>query len=97
MPLLYSARMNTPNAPLFPAWPTLLTIVSAIVSHTAVWSAICAVGALGSYRDQTGLATHDYGHFLLRWLAYHVPMMMLSCGLSLADRKSTRLNSSHWE
>lgn len=84
MPLLYSARMKTPNAPLFPAWPAWLAIVLAIASHTAVWTAICAVGALGSYRDQAGLATHGYGHFLLRWLVYHVPMMMLSCGLSMA-------------
>ena len=84
MPLLYSARMKTPNATLFPVWPTWLTIARAIASHTAVWTAICAVGALGSWRDQAGPAMHGYGHFLLRWLVYHVPMIMLGSGLSLA-------------
>lgn len=81
MPLLYSARMKTPNAPLFPAW---LTIARAIASHTAVWTAICAVGALGSWRDQASPAMHGYAYFLLRWLVYHLPMIMLGSGLSLA-------------
>lgn len=90
--LLYSARMKIPDAPLFPSWPA---IARTIASHTAVWTAICAVGALGSYRDYVGQAVHGYGHFLLRWLAYHVPMIMLGSGLSLAlSRRPALFDSS---
>ncbi|MFM2085652.1 MAG: hypothetical protein RLZZ237_521 [Pseudomonadota bacterium] len=73
--------MKTPDAPSVPTWPA---IARTVACHTAVWTAICAVGALGSYRDYVGQAVHGYGHFLLRWLAYHVPMIMLGSGLSLA-------------
>ncbi|MFZ4874356.1 sensor histidine kinase [Janthinobacterium sp. Mn2066] len=79
--LLYSPRMKTPAAP---STPSCTAIATTIVCHTAVWTLICGVGALGSYRDYAGAATHGYGHFLLRWLLYHVPMIMLGSGLSLA-------------
>jgi two-component system sensor histidine kinase AlgZ len=59
--------------------------IQTIVFNVLAWTAICAVGALGSYSD--GLhkgALGSYLDMLARWWNFHVPMLLLSTGLSLA-------------
>lgn len=78
--------MNSPptvsKVRAFPAW---LAGLNTIVLNVLVWTAICAVGALGSYNDQLhkGLPG-SYLDELVRWWNFHVPMMLLSAGFSLA-------------
>lgn len=73
--------MNKHEAASFPAWPAVLAL---LLRHAATWGAICAIGALGTYSDR--LRAGDdvvYTFYLLRWLNYHVPMMLLSAALAV--------------
>jgi two-component system sensor histidine kinase AlgZ len=84
--LVYSSAMNqqpttTPSL-AFPAWRAR---THTILINVLVWTGICAVGALASYNDHAREgAPGAYLDDLLRWWNYHVPMMLLSSGLSLA-------------
>jgi two-component system sensor histidine kinase AlgZ len=84
--LVYSSAMNpqpvASHVPAFPSWPGRL---STIALSVLAWTAICAIGAFGSYTDQLHKGTPgSYLALLLRWWNFHVPMMILSSGLSLA-------------
>ena len=59
--------------------------INTIAFNVLAWTTICAVGALGSYTDGVHKGAPDsYPDMLLRWWNFHVPMLMLSTGLSLA-------------
>jgi two-component system sensor histidine kinase AlgZ len=59
--------------------------VQTIALNVLAWTAICAVGALGSYNDGVHKgASGSYLDMLARWWNFHVPMLLLSTGLSLA-------------
>lgn len=65
--------------------PHFLARIRTIALNLLAWTAICAVGALGSYTDgaHKGEAV-NYFDMLGRWWSIHVPMLLLSTGLSLA-------------
>ncbi|MDB5919772.1 MAG: histidine kinase [Massilia sp.] len=59
--------------------------VQTIVLNVLAWTAICAVGALGAYTDGVHKgAPGGYLDMLAKWWNFHVPMLLLSTGLSLA-------------
>jgi two-component system sensor histidine kinase AlgZ len=69
--------------------PSLISKVPAAIRtmmlNVLAWTAICAVGALGSYTDGVHKgAPGSYLDMLARWWNFHVPMLLLSTGLSLA-------------
>jgi len=56
-----------------------------IFNHVAFWTALCVVGAFGSYVDRINFGRAAfYADILLKWWVGHVPVMALSSGLGLA-------------
>lgn len=56
-----------------------------VARHLLVWTLLCAVGAAGSYADQSALGEpRSYGAILQSWLGLHVPVMSLSIAVSAA-------------
>lgn len=59
-----------------------------MVLHVLAWTAICAFGALAYYNDLLHKAVpENYFGVFLRWWYFHLPMMMLSAGISLASTR----------
>lgn len=65
--------------------PHAIARIRTIALNLLAWTAICAVGALGSYTDGAhGGEAVSYLGILARWWSIHLPMLLLSTGLSLA-------------
>lgn len=81
------ARVRARNALVYLAsmTPHAFARIRTIALNLFAWTAICAVGALGSYTDgaHKGQAV-SYLCILGRWWSTHLPMLLMSTGLSLA-------------